>query len=137
MDFFFFAAVDGRFVPTGALPWGVCPPGVTSLSCGAVPARSWAPSLLLELNGVVAVADVGLLGGQCCKETQSSGGSSAAVTFPSWLLSRPPDPARRCQQGCDRVCSGIWHLGSFPEPHSSCGCFQRIFQPKESPQDVP
>lgn len=79
----FFAAVDGVFPP------GLCPGGCPlAATCGAVPGRSSALSclLLLELNGVVAVADVGLLGGQCWKETQSSRGSSA----------EPPSPPGSC-----------------------------------------
>lgn len=60
------------FFPPGALPWGVSPgchlPVLCRCPCQELGSL---PVLLLQLNGVVAVADIGLLGGQCCKETQS------------------------------------------------------------------
>lgn len=108
------------FFPPGALPGSPrrsASPGChlpVLCRCPCEELGSVLVPLLPELNGVVAVADVGLLGGQCWKETQSSRGSSADDHhLPPLAPVPPPDPpvvpggARRCQQGCDRVCSWI------------------------------
>lgn len=87
-------------VPAATSPSRPTPPPVScDERCDSAPSRVVASTASLcarqlrslELNRVVAIADVGLFGSQCWKERQTSHVSLMKSTLPFWLPSCHPD----------------------------------------------